>query len=58
MHRKPWFNEKYSPAQDMVDWRAKVQAKGREGREGRLERFLAELEDGALDGLTFDYQRT
>jgi hypothetical protein len=53
MNRKPWFKEKYSPAEEMVDLRAKMQAKGREGRLGR---FLAELEDGTLDSLTFDYQ--
>lgn len=54
MHRKPWFKEKYSPAQEMADLRGTLKAKG---REGRLDRFLAELEDGKLDELSFDLQR-
>ena len=53
MHRKPWFKEKYSTDKEMGDLRAKLKAKG---REGRLERFLAELEEGKLDELSFDYQ--
>lgn len=54
MHRKPWFREKYSPAQDMVEWRTKAQAKA---REGRLAKFLAELDEGVLDDVSYDYQR-
>lgn len=55
MHRKPWFKEKYSPDEDLVEWRSRVKAKA---RAGRLDNFLTELEEGKLDDVSFDYQST
>lgn len=51
---KAWFEEKYSPKDEFVQLRKRLRAKG---REGRVDGFLAQLEKGELDDLTFDYAR-
>ena len=46
-HRKsPWFSEKYNPAPDFQNLRARVR---KEGWKGRLNSFLFELETGKFD---------
>lgn len=55
MSGKPWFREKYSPAEDMVELRARQRAKA-DG--GRVDKFLSELKEGKLDGASFDWQGT
>ncbi|KAH9951831.1 hypothetical protein B0H21DRAFT_193892 [Amylocystis lapponica] len=46
-HRKsPWFSEKYSPAPEFVDMRARVR---KAGWRGRVDAFLLDLEAGKFD---------
>src|SRR5260370_34652579 len=42
----PWFNEKYSPSSPFVNLRYRVR---REGWDGRIDKFIRELEEGKYD---------
>lgn len=53
-HRKsPWFAEKYDPAPELANLRARVR---KEGLRGRLEAFLVDLETGKFDPDVHDAQ--
>ncbi|KAF7331679.1 hypothetical protein MKEN_00047600 [Mycena kentingensis (nom. inval.)] len=46
-HKKsPWFNEKYNPSEEFQALRQRVR---KQGRAGRLQTFLLDLEDGKFD---------
>ncbi len=42
----PWFNEKYNPSSPFVNLRYRVR---REGWDGRIDKFIRELEEGKYD---------
>lgn len=46
-----WFRERYHPGPEMTQLRENCK---RKGREGKMQRFLDELEGGQLDALTLD----
>ncbi|KAK4705369.1 hypothetical protein P7C70_g818, partial [Phenoliferia sp. Uapishka_3] len=48
---KIWFREKYEPSKEMEEMRKGLRKKG---REGKLERWLEDVEGGALDEVRFD----
>lgn len=55
MQEQSWFKEKYEPSKEMVDLRARLKKKG---REGGMQRFLTEFEAGNLDAISYDYRES
>ncbi|KAL8277884.1 hypothetical protein RQP46_009703 [Phenoliferia psychrophenolica] len=51
MKRRVWFRERYEPSKEAEEARKVLRKRG---REGRMDRFVDELESGKLDELVFD----